>query len=179
MLEEYETRRKEVEPLIDTIYLLSDAGVKRKITELRTIINRRLDILQSNLEKHLSGDAPDLAETLNLGKLAMERVSEKMREIEKSQNELLVEGNVSKARYEGNAPLFLIFNSQFLITSRALIRDPGVRDRVRRKHFQENHARRAAGHVPVGVDVVGVPRAVEENRELVARHGARRIALAP
>jgi len=106
MLEEYETRRKEVYPLIDTIYLLSDAGVKRKITELRTIINRRLDFLQSNLEKHLRGDAPDLAETLNLGKLAMEQVSEKMREIEKSQNELLVEGNVSKARYEGNAPLF-------------------------------------------------------------------------
>ena len=106
MLEEYESKVKEVDPLLDTIYFLSDAAVKRKITELRTIIHSRLGFLKSNLEKHLSGDVEDFTERLNQGKQAMEQAGEKMQEIEKTQTDLLVEGYVSKARYEGNAPLF-------------------------------------------------------------------------
>ena len=106
MLAEFELRRDEVKPILDTIYQLSDAVVKRKINELESIINKRFDILQLNLEKHLSGDTANLIEGLNLGKAVMEELSTKVREIEDSQTDLLNEGYVSKARYEGNAPLY-------------------------------------------------------------------------
>ena len=106
MLAEFELRRDEVRPLLDSIYQLSDAVVKRKIDELGLIINQRFNILQLNLEKHLNRDTINLTESLNLGKATMEQASNKVREIEKSQNDLLVEGYVSKARYEGNAPLY-------------------------------------------------------------------------
>ena len=55
MQEDYEDKKIEIDPLLDTIYYLSDPFVKRKINELRDLVDKRLVILQLIIDKHEAG----------------------------------------------------------------------------------------------------------------------------